>query len=338
MKLQVPFIQLPFLMDVERLAAEISVFDESQWRPHPLGYAGNSALAMVAVNGKPDNDDFAGPMLPTPHLQRCPYIRQIMGELGAVWGRARLMRLSGQSEVEPHVDINYYWHERVRVHIPILTKPSVRFICGDAEINMAAGECWIFDTWRLHRVINANDEQRIHLVLDTVGSEKFWNIVNAGRAPGRAPPPQWSPRLIAPRADAESVLRFESVNLPIVMTPWEMKEHIGFLLAEAAPHANLSQVQASATRMLSRWQSLWACFGEAPAGFTEYRSALDLFESELRQSATGIKLRNSSSFFSAMMGLVVRMALADKPPSIAEQAVESRIDPAPQLAVGVPAR
>jgi hypothetical protein len=332
MKLQVPFIQLPFLTDVEKLAAEISVFDESAWRPHPLGYAGNSALAMIAVDGNTDSDDFAGPMQPTKYLDQCPYIRQIMGELGAVWGRARLMRLSGQSEVEPHVDINYYWHERVRVHIPIFTKPSVRFICGDAEINMAAGECWIFDTWRLHRVVNANDDERIHLVLDTVGSETFWNFVNGGRAPGRPAPANWAPRKIVPDSSANPSLRFESVNLPTVMTPWEMKEHIGFLLSEVAPHPNLPVVQQAATRMISRWQAFWACYGESADGWSDYRAALDTFEAELRQSAMPIKLRNSSSFFAAMMGLVVRMALSDKPTSIRDQAMESLQTPSPALA------
>lgn len=194
MKLQVPFIQLPIRFDAARMATEIAGIAENNWLPHPLRFAGNSALPLVAVNGDARNDDFAGPMRPTPHLLRCPYLQQVLDSLGAVWGRVRLMRLSGQAEVEPHVDINYYWHERARVHVPILTQPSVRFLCGNSEVNMAAGECWIFDTWRMHRVINAADDQRIHLVADTIGSERFWQIVNAGRVPGLNSPPGWRRR------------------------------------------------------------------------------------------------------------------------------------------------
>ncbi len=92
------------------------------------------------------------------------------------------MRLSGQAEVTPHVDINYYWRERMRVHVPIITTLSVRFQCGDAEVNMAEGECWIFDTWRMHRVLNDSNHDRIHLVADTVGGRRFWDLVAAGRA------------------------------------------------------------------------------------------------------------------------------------------------------------
>src|SRR5690606_39523669 len=56
-----------------------------------------------------------------------------------------------------------------RSHVPITTTADVRFQAGGAEIHMAAGECWIFDTWARHRVINNADSTRIHLVADTVG-------------------------------------------------------------------------------------------------------------------------------------------------------------------------
>ena len=72
--------------------------------------------------------------------------------VGATVGRTRLMRLAGMAEVKRHVDQGYYWAERVRIHVPIVTQPTVRFECGGQVVNMAAGECWIFDTWRQHRV------------------------------------------------------------------------------------------------------------------------------------------------------------------------------------------
>ena len=34
------------------------------------------------------------------------------------------------------------------------TRPEVRFYCGDENVHMAAGEAWVFDNWRLHRVEN----------------------------------------------------------------------------------------------------------------------------------------------------------------------------------------
>ena len=83
--------------------------------------------------------------------------------------------------------LNYYWRERVRVHVPIVTQPTVRFVCGGEEVNMREGECWIFDTWRMHNVVNDHALPRIHLVADTVGGAGFWQLVPArGRIRARA--------------------------------------------------------------------------------------------------------------------------------------------------------
>src|SRR5690349_2466029 len=229
MKLDVPFLQLPVSFDAAVLAAEIDALGEGAWRPHPQGFPGNSALPLVSVNGDPESDAVRGPMRPTPQLLACPYLMQAMASLGAVWGRSRLMRLSGQAEVTPHVDINYYWREHMRVHVPIVTQPTVRFHCGDAVLNMRAGECWIFDTWRLHKVLNGDARARIHLVADTVGGRGFWGHMRHARPHDRREP-GWQPRTVRPEAGKVVALDYESVNLPTVMSPWEVRDHLYFLI------------------------------------------------------------------------------------------------------------
>ncbi len=54
MKLGVPFLQFPLQFDAAALAAEVQAIDESAWRPHPAGYAGNDALLLVTVGGDPE--------------------------------------------------------------------------------------------------------------------------------------------------------------------------------------------------------------------------------------------------------------------------------------------
>src|SRR5688572_16091058 len=105
MKLQAPFLQLPVLFDAQALAAEIAALGEDGWLPHPSGYAGNDFLPLISAYGEPANEAFEGPMRPTPWLERCPYLSQVLATLGATLGRTRLMRLSGQAEVTPHVDV-----------------------------------------------------------------------------------------------------------------------------------------------------------------------------------------------------------------------------------------
>ena len=312
MRLPVPFIQLPLRFDAAALAAEIRALGESVWMPHPEGFAGNSALALIAANGDPESNAIVGPMRPTPHLERCPYMMHTLATIGAVWGRSRLMRLSGQAEVTAHVDTNYYWRERMRVHVPIVTQPSVRFICGEAELNMKPGECWIFDTWRRHNVINAADDERIHLVADTVGGERFWQHVDRGCAPN-APIPGWQPQPVAAQAGSLDAIEFESVNVPTVMTPWEIREHINFLLGDVVAHPQVAGTQKLCSLFIRDWQGLWSHYGEAREGWPQYRARLDAFAQQLQEYSDRIMLRNEAVFLNALTLMVLRVALADRP-------------------------
>jgi len=323
MKLQVPFLQLPIQFDHAALAEEVAAVEAHWWRGRTQRDDGNSALTLITTHGDPDSDELSGPMRPTPVLAQCPYLMQVLHTLGATWGRARLMRLSGQAEVRPHVDINYYWRERMRVHVPIMTTPSVRFQCGEGEVNMAAGECWIFDTWRRHRVLNEGNETRIHLVADTVGGERFWDLLARARPPGTRGP-DWQPERFAPRPGAPApTLDFENFNAPKVMSPWELREHIVFLLGEAVPDPRLAAIQQALLRFARRWQALWAAFGDGDEGVTRYRRLLDGIGGELESIGAGeIGLKNELGFFHALCSHVLDMALA----SPADAADESRMD------------
>jgi hypothetical protein len=313
MKLQVPFIQLPLQFDAARLAAEMHDLGDSAWREHPLKYPGNYALPLIAVDGDPDNDGVSGAMRPTPYLQRCPYFSQVLARLGAVWGHTRLMKLTAGAEVTPHVDINYYWSERMRVHVPIETQPGVRFVCGEAEVNMGAGECWLFDTWRMHRVVNVPGHERVHLVADTVGGDRFWDIAARGRAPSQAGADGWqADRFIDGGVDATDRLLLESINVPVVMTPWELREHMQFLLADVRqPEPRFGFVQQAAARFTTSWHALWAQFGEAREGWPAYRALLDNVDGWMERNASTLQLVNGMGFVRVWRSMVLRAALAD---------------------------
>lgn len=311
MKLPVPFIQLPLQFDAEVLAQEIAVFGDAYWHEHPQKYPGNLFLPLIAVDGNPDIESLSGAMRPTPHLLRCPYLMQVLSSVGAVWGRTRLMKLTGNAEVTPHFDINYYWRARARVHVPILTKPTVRFLCGEGEVNMGPGECWIFDTWREHQVINGDDSERIHLVADTVGSDQFGELVRNGRMPGSHEPDGWRAEPVAPTGDLRPALRYESVNLPVIMTPWELREHITFLMHEVRPHPQLEPAKQVTARFLAAWQALWSEFGTDPAGWPAYRKTLNAYEQWLKSSAASLQLVNETPLLVALRLMVLSVAIGE---------------------------
>lgn len=308
MKLDHPFLQLPVSFDAGVLAREIEALGPDVWRPHPQGFPGNDALTLISVDGDPASDAVRGPMRPTPHLLACPYLMQAMHSLGAVWGRSRLMRLAGQAEVTPHVDINYYWREHMRVHVPIVTQPTVRFVCDEAELNMREGECWTFDTWRRHNVHNDDHRQRIHLVADTVGGPGFWELMRDARPHDEARD-GWTPRRIAP--DGRPVeLALESVNLPDVMSPWEARTHIDFLVGEAERSDALDRFARDVARPFLRdWQATWARFGDSGRGLDDYRALRDRLRAQA-QPFEGLRLRNNVQLVMALHAIVTSNLVA----------------------------
>lgn len=270
MKLPVPFIKLPLRFDAQRLAQEAGALPPEAWARHPNSFPGNSAARLISVDGG-ENDEVSGRMKMTPHLEACPYIRQVLASLGVVWGRSRLMRLAPGAQVPEHVDTNYHWFSRVRLHIPVITRPGVSFHCDDQVVHMAAGEAWLFDNWRLHRVDNATPHERIHLVADTSGSAAFWNLAAAGQ---RGQAAQYVPY----RPEATATLALERVNSFRVMPPSEVELLLDDLGADLLPNpsasgsmADVQQFQSLLRSFCADWRQLWLLYGDGDEGIAEFQ-------------------------------------------------------------------
>lgn len=287
MKLAHPFYRLPLRFDVARLQAEAAQFAEAEWQRHPTGFPGNSALRLISVNAG-DNDDFAGPMLPTPQLQRCPYMQQVLARFGVVWSRSRLMRLAPGASVPEHSDIDYHWFHRVRVHIPVVTAPAVSFSCGGQTVHMAAGEPWIFDNWRMHSVHNGSDHERIHLVADTAGSAAFWRMVKASQSEGFELPCT-APAPLPFDPSAAPGLLLEQHNLATVMPPAEVEQLTGDLLADLQQPASaelgraLDRLVALISGFSHDWRSLWSLYADSPAGWPQFSRLREAALTELKR-------------------------------------------------------
>lgn len=275
MKLPKTFYKLPFRFDVQRLRAETDQFTEAEWSQHPQGFAGNSALILVSVDGE-KNDAFAGPMRPTPLLERCPYFQQVMASFDTVVGRSRLMRLAGGAEANIHYDMHYNWYHRVRIHVPIVTDPGVRFLCGDDEVHMQPGEAWIFDTWQFHNVINESQADRIHLVIDTAGTAAFWTLLSRSWTLEQPSADREPAELIPFEPDTVPPLRFERHNAHAIDPPSvlahkfsEFRRELGaFAAAQPAAFGELDRALTAAEH---DWRCLWFEHGETGSGLEQYR-------------------------------------------------------------------
>ena len=313
MRLSQPFFQLPVLFDVARLQAEVAALPDQAWAPHPDRLPGNSAALLISAGGG-ETDSVYGQMLSTPWLAGMPYLRQVLAGFGVVWSRSRLMRLAPGSGVPEHADINYHWHTRVRVHIPIITSPLVRFHCDGQDVHMAAGEAWIFDNWRPHHVENRASVERIHLVADTTGTAAFWQFA-CGQAPPRA---QW--RTVTWDPANSSNLLTEGDHRSPVMPSAEVQLLIDDLRAELTVATDTAEAKARAARLslllesfVLDWRQLCALHGAGGRGRAEFLRLAGALHQAAKPLAAGLVMRsNKASALLVLEKRVLQHLVADE--------------------------
>jgi hypothetical protein len=313
MKLSRPFFQLPVRFDVARLQAEVAALPEEAWVSHPDQVPGNSAARLITAGGE-ETDSVHGQMLPTRWLAHMPYTRQVLAGFGVVWSRSRLMRLAPGAGVPEHADINYHWHTRVRLHIPVFTRPEVRFHCDGQSVHMAAGEAWIFDNWRRHHVENKASAERIHLVADTTGTAAFWQF-----ACGEAPPrDQWRTVSWDPGRHPELLTEGDQ-RLP-VMPAAEVQLLIDDLRAELAVATDTAEARARAERFgrvlesfVQDWRQLCALHGTGGQARPEFLRLAGVARVAAKRLADGLVMRtNNASALLVLEKRVLQHLVADE--------------------------
>ncbi len=313
MRLSQPFFQLPVLFDIARLQAEVAALPPQAWVAHPDQVAGNSAARLISSGGG-ETDAVHGQMLPTRWLEAMPYAQQVLASFGVVWSRSRLMRLAPGADVPEHADINYHWHMRVRLHIPVFTQAAVRFHCDGEAVHMAAGEAWIFDNWRRHHVENRADADRIHLVADTTGTAAFWRLA-CGPKPPRA---QWPTMVWQPEARPD-LLTEDDQRSPI-MPAAEVQWLVDDLRAELTSATDTAETQARAARLdkvlesfVFDWRQLCALYGTGGRGREDFRRLERTVRQIAGPLAEGVVMRtNAASALLVLEKRVLQHLVADE--------------------------
>jgi hypothetical protein len=317
MEIARPFIRLPFAFEADTLAQEVEALSDDAWMDHPLGLLGNFAIPLVSREGS-DNDDFHGRMCVTAHLAACSYLQQVMASFGEVLGRSRLMKLAPGCEVSEHIDFNYHWYTRVRIHIPIATNPDVTFYCADESVHMRPGECWIFNSWCRHRVVNAGRQERIHLVIDAAGSSRFWRIVRRMQ--------EMDPNTDSAAIDAlveripfepQKQVRVltEQFNIAPVMSPGEIDALAADLVrdfsqcASNEPH-RVRHYAILLSDFAKDWRAIWHQYGYGRDGWPAYRAAIAAVHGQLHPDAGALVTQNGIGVNRIILQRILKPALA----------------------------
>ncbi|RPI14785.1 MAG: hypothetical protein EHM60_05895 [Lysobacterales bacterium] len=293
MKLANPFYRLPLRFDVERLRAEVAAMPPDAWSRHPNDYAGNTAARLITVGGG-QNDAVGGAMAMTPALRNSPYLQQMLASFRTVISRCRLMRIAPGEAVPQHSDVNYHWFYRTRIHVPIFTRPEVRFFCEDQEVHMASGEAWIFDNWRQHKVLNPTDEPRVHLVADTTGTSYFWGLVAQAQT-GSFEQPDPRCRLVPFETSQRVTLLIERYNVAAVMPPAEVEQLAFDLMGDLAPADESPEAVAAIGPFVQAvvdftrdWRSLWSLFGDSAEGRRHYEQLIEHLHGKVRGAPVAV--------------------------------------------------
>jgi hypothetical protein len=282
MKLDAPFIRLPYRFDAAAVLAEVMALDDSLWQDHPRGWDGHRAAALVSADGGSDLTRFDGEMKATEALEKLPAIQHLLSALDTVVGRTMLVRAEPGKEAQRLVDAGSYWHRRVRVVLPIQagdsgcsgrsgSPPASRFLPARPGWSMAGGAM-------SHR--NPGSEALIYLVVDTVGSASFWSTVNSADRPlDPERESMMSPRQVKLDGAAKAI-ETEIIRTSRVMSPWELESLVNGVMQDLrsvvppdAPH--LPKLESALSQFMRQWQGVHARHGEDEAGDAAYKQALE---------------------------------------------------------------
>ncbi len=246
---------------------EIACFGAEDWLPLPGGKLGRASIPLVAVGGTANHDfSIAGPVRPTPALERCPALKKLLDALSVPIARSFLVRTEPGATTVRGVDWNYHHYRRYTFCMPIVTAASVELQVGEEVALPAAGELWILDTSREYGLKNPSDHAVVFLVVE---SKEL-----PGEGGGGGPLLLESPQL--------EVLRPEELA--------RLGEEIFVELTKGGlPERGLlrDQIIDTFAALLDRWTHVFGHFGHSRAGELAYQDLLLDFGEQLRPKLAG---------------------------------------------------
>lgn len=172
--------RLPLAVDVEALRADLIRLGDAGWTPHFNRdyYDGDwSGLVLRAPPGHGDSlytGGGDGVWWDAPAMDQCHGVRALLERLDLDVRSVRILRLGAGAEIKEHRDYGSGAREgEARLHVPIITNSSVAFRVRNRPVDMHPGEVWYLDLGQPHRVHNAGETDRIHLVIDVAANARL---------------------------------------------------------------------------------------------------------------------------------------------------------------------
>jgi hypothetical protein len=186
----VKWARLPFLFDAALLRADLSKVNANEWVAHynQADYSGGwSGVSLRSTNGSAAQlftNPSATEFNPTPVLERCTYLQEVLSKFECPLKAVRLLRLEPGSRVLEHTDADLRYEDgELRFHVPIATNPETDFVVGGRRLPLAAGEAWYIDFSQPHRIHNRGATDRIHMVIDARQNDWSRSVIEGSERP-----------------------------------------------------------------------------------------------------------------------------------------------------------
>lgn len=179
--------RLPLRFPIQGLQDAVAALPAGAWVTHfntayhSGGWSGISLLAPQESNHALSAGQGQDTRPPCATHWYGPFWQQLLQRIEMPIRCARLLRLEAGSSIREHCDPDLGDPDAdVRLHLPILTGPGVEFLLEGQVVPMAPGECWFLDLARPHRVENASEQARVHLVIDARRNDWLRRQIAAG--------------------------------------------------------------------------------------------------------------------------------------------------------------
>lgn len=187
MKTMIKYQKLPFHFSAKQMQQEVSALS-SQWIAHynQRDYEGSwTALPLRSINGAMDNvlaDGAENAVFNnTVLMEQCPYLQSVVNTLQCEKRSVRLLNLQAGAVIKEHKDVELSFESgEARIHVPVMTNDAVGFYLDNERVVLDEGDCWYMNFNLKHRVTNAGNTDRIHLVMDCVVNDWMQELFTTG--------------------------------------------------------------------------------------------------------------------------------------------------------------
>ena len=174
MRLPMPFWSVGDV-NITNLAKIISSIDEDKWKEWSLRqtkfdvHKNTNSIPFIwnqwDVESRLFNLDYMNQNSQLWEVLK-PFLSRLVNKYDGVIVNCLFARLKAGTDIKPHKDISLNLLLVHRIHLVIITSPSVQFFIDNTPYEFPAGRIFELSNDRFHSVRNNSDRDRVHLIVD----------------------------------------------------------------------------------------------------------------------------------------------------------------------------